>query len=96
MTNTQRTKRIVITIIVMITVIVMYGYCAWHETHYTRDAIVIEIEDNTIVVVDTTDNVWEFEGTNYKINDNVKMVMNTMHTDSNIYDDEIEKVTIIK
>ena len=34
--------------------------------------------------------------TDIKIGDNVKLIMDTMHTDSNIYDDKIKKIVLDK
>lgn len=67
------------------------------ETHYTREATVIYTNDNNEVVVsDKAGNEWHFYGIGYVEGDAVKMKMFTNYTDSNIYDDEIVNVKIVK
>lgn len=62
------------------------------DTYYTRQAKVIEVNDTIITVQDTCDNVWQFKGNDYCINDQVILTMDANHTDFNIYDDMIKKV----
>lgn len=80
----------------LMVVVMMFCGCSWYEVHYTREATVIEVTDNIVTVVDRCDYVWEFEGDGFNVNDEVKMLMNTMHTDNYIFDDEIENVKIIQ
>ena len=82
-------------IILMMILVVIFYWCLWYETHYTREATVIDVTDDIITVVDRCDYIWSFEGDGFNVNDEVKLMMNTMHTDSNIFDDEIEDVKII-
>ena len=82
------------TILIMI-IVVMFCWGSWYETHYTKEATVIDVTDNTITVVDKYDHTWSFEGDGFNVDDKVKLMMNTMHTDSNIFDDEIEDAKII-
>ena len=62
------------------------------DTYYTRQAKVIGVNDTIITVQDTCNNVWQFEGNNYCIDDQVILTMDANHTDFNIYDDMIKKV----
>lgn len=71
-------------------VIASFCWGSWYETHYTRKAIVTNIVNNVVTVVDATDNEWQFEKEGFSINDEVELYMNTMNTNSNIYDDVIE------
>lgn len=71
------------------------GACGWYESHYTREATVIDVTNDVVTVVDKCDYVWEFYGNGFKVNDEVKMRMNTMHTDNYIFDDEIENVKLV-
>ena len=82
-------------IILMMILVVIFYWCLWYETHYTREATVIDVTDNIITVVDRCDYTWSFEGDGFNVGDEVKLMMNTMHTDSNIFDDEIEDVKMI-
>ena len=91
----QRVREIAKNITLMMIVVVVFCWCSWDETHYTREAIVIDVTDNIITVVDGCNYVWSFEGNGFNVNDEVKLMMNTMHTNSNIFDDEIEDIKII-
>ena len=82
-------------IILIMIIVVMFCWGSWYETHYTKEATVIDVTDNTITVVDKYDHTWSFKGDGFNVNDEVKLMMNTMHTDSNIFDDEIEDAKII-
>lgn len=62
------------------------------EDRYTNFGTIIEIEDEAILVEDYTGNVWEFEGTGFKINDKVKITFSANHTDNTRKDDKIIKV----
>ena len=90
----RRVREIVKNITLMIILVVIFCWCSWYETHYTREATVIDVTDNIITVVDRCDYTWSFEGDGFNVDDEVKLMMNTMHTDSNIFDDEIEDVKI--
>ena len=76
--------------------IILPGIAGWYETHYEREGIVIAIEGTDVVVCDTTDNEWVFEGEGFIEGDLVTMTMFDNGTHSNIYDDEIDNVKIIK
>ena len=91
----RRAREIAKNITLMMIVVVMFCWCSWYETHYTREATVIDVTDNIITVVDKYDHTWSFEGNGFNVDDEVKLTIDTMHTDSSIYDDEIENVKII-
>lgn len=82
-------------IIIIVISIILFYRCLWYDTHYTRKAYVVRIDNTSITVIDSYENEWCFEGTGFCINDVVNMTMNTMGTDSFIYDDEIEFVKIL-
>lgn len=65
------------------------------ETHYNREGVVIAVYGEEILIEDTTQNVWTFNGKGFAEGDKVKMKMFTNYTDSNIHDDKIKKVEII-
>lgn len=75
---------------------VLPGIAGYIENHYTREATVICVNEDEIIVNDKTGNKWAFYGTDYTEGDTVKMKMFTNYTDSNIYDDEIIDVKIVK
>lgn len=75
-----------------LTAMIMASFCvaSWNETHYTREATVIEVEDEVITAIDKCGYVWTFEGDGFKVDDEIEMIMNTMHTDLDVSDDAIE------
>ena len=82
-------RKAITTIIITVIMLTMFYASTWIEAHYTREATVIEVNDNIVTVVDNTNNFWSFEGTEFNVNDKVKMTMDSINTDLNIYDDEI-------
>lgn len=67
----------------------------YYTTRYSMNAIVIGIEGDAVLIEDDTNNLWEFSGNGYKINDVVAVKFYTNHTDNIREDDEIEKVDIL-
>lgn len=61
-----------------------------------KRSIVIGIIDNIITIIDKQrDHAWLSKGDDFNVDDEVKLIVNTMYIDSNIFDDEIEDVKII-
>lgn len=73
----------------------MFCVCSWYEAHYTREAIVIDVTDNTITAIDKCNYVWKFCGDGFKVDDEIKITMDTMNTDNYVFDDEVKNVKII-
>ena len=73
---------------------VLPGLVGNYEHHYTREAEVVEVSDDLIVVEDNCGYLWEFYGNDYEVGQQVKMKMFTNYTHDTIFDDEIEKVEI--
>jgi len=71
-------------------VIALFYFSTWIESHYTKKATVIKVENNVVTVIDDSNNIWDFEGENFYINDEVKLLMNNSQTDCYIFDDIIE------
>lgn len=71
-----------------------------YECTYTRTAEVTKVQNDSLVTfTDPTGNDWDYyfeDGTDLEVGDNVKLIMDTMHTDNNIYDDEIKKIVLDK
>jgi hypothetical protein len=91
----RRIREIAKNITLIMIVIIMFCWCSWYETHYTREATVIDVTDNIVTVIDKYNNTLSFKEDSFNVDDKVKLTMDTMHTDSNIFDDEIEDVKII-
>jgi hypothetical protein len=82
-------------LIIVIVFIVLLGFCSKIESTYTRKARVCTIEDKTVLFIDETGNIWEWEleeGEEYRVNEKVKLVMFSNFTDDIIEDDEIKKI----
>ena len=74
--------------------IVLPGIAGYFEHHYTREAEVVEISGDVIIVEDACGFEWEFFGDGFEVGQKVKMRMFTNYTHENIFDDEIKKVEI--
>lgn len=74
--------------------IVLPGIAGNFEHHYTRDAKVIEVSGDLVIVEDTCGFEWEFYGEGYEVGQKVEMKMFTNFTHEEIFDDEIKKVEI--
>lgn len=81
-------KKILYIIIIIIALI----FCNIIATTYVREARVIKVSGDSIQAIDKTDEYWEFKGTNFAIDDKVKLVMNDNNTDNIIKDDIIKRV----
>ena len=77
--------------LVAIVGIAIIGGIENYENTYIRTAEVVEVQNNSLVIfTDSTGNDWDYyfeDGTDLETGDNVKLIMDTMHTDNNIYDD---------
>lgn len=88
-------------LIMGLAIVILFGVLAcgmgYFESCYVReDCEVVNVEDNTVWVVDKTDNLWMFdvEENIFEVGEIVDLKMNTNHTESNIFDDiilEVEK-----
>ena len=77
--------------IMVLTVIVIIGLIGTIETTYTRNAVVVNVDDLEITAEDKQGNLWVFVADGYSINDDVTLIMNDNHT-TKITDDKIIKV----
>ena len=59
------------------------------DTHYTREATVVDVMSDEVVVVDEFGDEWSFIGDGYKVNDNVTLVIHNNTTMNTIVDDKI-------
>lgn len=79
-------------IVVLIIMLLVIGRIGYYEMHYYREGTVVGVQGTVVTVKDRSGYLWDFEGEGFNKEDSVKMLMCTMGTDSNIYDDEIEDV----
>ena len=87
------------TVLTVMLGIAIIGGVGTYESTYTRTAEVVEVNNNLAIFTDATGNDWDYyfeDGTNLEVGDNVKLIMDTKHTDNNIYDDEIKKIVLDK
>lgn len=82
----------VIAIVVMM--IVMYAIASYIDTHYTREAIVTNVEQSLVTAIDDDDNVWQFKATDIHKGQHIKMIMDNNHTIMND-DDKVVNVKIL-
>ena len=85
-------KKTIVGFILMTTILIIApSITGYIETHYTREAKVTEVTGENVIVEDTTNNVWSFEGEGFTVGDKVTLKMDNSCTDF-IYDDVIVKV----
>ena len=77
-------------IAIVIFIIALFYFSAWIESHYTKKATVIKVENDIVTVIDSNGYIWDFEGNNFSIDDKVELLMNNSQTDCYIFDDIIE------
>jgi len=74
--------------------ILLPGIAGYFEHHYTRQAEVVEVCGDVVLVEDTCGFEWEFYGEDFEVGQQVEMKMHTNYTHGEIFDDVIEKVEI--
>lgn len=78
-------------IVIVLAVIMVIGLMGMIETTYTRDAVVTDVNCIEITVEDGQGHRWSFIGDEYKVGQEITLVMNDNHT-SVITDDRIVDV----
>lgn len=82
-------KKKIMSFISLFIVVLCFCFCSFAETHYTKNAIVTNVNQNLITAKDENGYLWEFEGEGFEEDTEVKLIMDTNHTDSNIFDDKV-------
>lgn len=91
----NQVKTVIFAVVTIILFFIVLGRVGYHETHYNREGIIININSDSIITVkDNTNNVWEFVGDGYTVGDRVQMLMSTEGTESIITDDKIIDVKL--
>ena len=81
-------------IAIVVVMIVMYAIASYIDTHYTRQAIVTNVEQSLVTATDDDGNVWQFKATDMYEGEHIKMIMDNNHTIMN-YDDEVVNVKVL-
>ena len=79
-------------VLVVVVLGLLLWVCCFVEQHYTRTVEVVKIESQEITVEDDYNHQWKFFGEGFEEGQEIKVLMNTNTTDSNILDDEIIRV----
>ena len=80
---------------VIILAIVIIGLFVYDRqiNHYTINGVVYEVDGDALVLLDSTDNLWEIDYTDtLKIGDKVKIEFHTNYTDDERIDDKITAI----
>jgi hypothetical protein len=87
-------------LMIAILIIVFINKLNYMNTHYNRYGKIINVENEEIIILDTTNNEWVWILNNndnniYTKGQNIKLTMNNNDTDETIYDDIIENIELI-
>lgn len=77
--------------VILIIILVLFGWVSYSETHYSREATITEVNECSIITTDTCGYEWEFKGTGFTEGEKVILKMNTCFTNG-ITDDIIEDI----
>lgn len=80
-------------IIIVVVILLLLGLGWTTEREYTRDVVVVSINENTIHCVDVVGNEWMFESSDeYHIDEPLVLCMHDNGTEGTITDDVIQEV----
>lgn len=88
-------KKVFLTIAIIGIIFGIFVGASYIQSHYSRQAVVIEINKNVVTFKDTTNNLWDWiieENEVFYLDENVVLHMNNNLTDNIIIDDIIENV----
>ena len=84
--------RMVRDLLIAIAILIGIAFCSYYEVTYTREAIVVRVEDEKVFAQEREGYIWDFYGDDFSIGDKVELIMDTNNTDSIIKDDIVKKV----
>ena len=87
--NNRKIVRIFATLLF---IIIVFCFISIVETTYKRDAIITQVSDTITIAKDSDGNNWTFYDKGFFVGQEVTLIMNTNNTNSNIFDDLVEKV----
>lgn len=73
---------------------IMIILCMMYESQYTRQAVVIDVNEYAVTAEDECGYIWTFEGSIFSQGDKVTLYMNSMGSVDYIEDDIIERVEV--
>ena len=76
----------------MLLMLALFCCACWCECHYTKDCVVVSVDNDVVTVEDAQGYLWEFVGDDYKITDVVRVTFYTNRTDTELFDDEVVDV----
>ena len=85
----RKVKTIIATTLLLTTIIIALLIVSYISTRYTRDAVVINITNDTVVFYDEVGHEWECGADNVVVGQKVVLQMCNNNTDSIITDDVI-------
>lgn len=85
-------RNILLAVFVGVYFVCTMALAGWLDTHYSATMTVVSIDNDTITLKDWNNDFWDFKGTNFKLNDKVKVTMYDNTTSHYKYDDEVVKV----
>jgi hypothetical protein len=90
----KKTKRTITLIIVSCLVLLFVGFVYDKEVnHYSMNGVVYEREENSLILLDNTDNLWKIDDTKeLEIGDKIKIEFDTNGTDTERTDDIITAI----
>lgn len=77
-------------VIIIISIIIVIGLLHNYESTYNREVTIIDNKDNTVICVDRSGHIWEYQG-NATVGEKVILIMHDNHT-STITDDIIKGI----
>ena len=83
-------KKAIIIILAVVIGLLVYDR---QVNYYTMEGIVYEIDGDVLVLLDSTDNLWEIDYTDtLKVGDKIKIEFHTNYTDDERIDDKITAI----
>ena len=62
-------------VLVLTVVLLFIGFIGYTEAHYTRDVVVVDVQDQEVTVEDKQGNLWCFNGTDNTVDQEKTIVM---------------------
>lgn len=90
-----KSNEIIGTVLLAISIFIVFAVCSKIEMTYTRKAVVTEINNTLVTFTDECGYNWQADLERLEIGDRVKLIMDNNTTNNNIKDDKIIKIKII-